>query len=61
MRASTTMRDFVLITAVYHLIDNEPGGGGGTKSEKQGYGLHCCLIQHYSRNVCGLFEGPLKN
>jgi len=29
MRASTTMRDFVLITAVYHLIDNEPGGGGG--------------------------------
>jgi len=23
------MRDFVLITAVYHLIDNEPGGGGG--------------------------------
>jgi hypothetical protein len=54
MRASTTMRDFVLITAVYHLIDNEPGGAGGG-------GLHCCLIQHYSRNVCGLFEGPLKN
>ena len=31
MHASTTMRDFVLITTVYHLIDNEPTGGGGHK------------------------------